>query len=115
MTRTRGLRYLGAAALLKQRVALVRIEEGEGVNVHAGQPANLNDLPVRIAVAKRRIWRHMVNDLASMKSPQRTPRPQMRAKPEIDIELQDDGRGGNRKTPMSDPAGKLPEATQRAE
>jgi hypothetical protein len=36
MTGTRGLRYLGAAALLKQRVALVRIEEREGYPLPCG-------------------------------------------------------------------------------
>jgi hypothetical protein len=34
-TGTRGLRYFGAAALRKQRVALVRITEGKGIHLHA--------------------------------------------------------------------------------
>ena len=48
----------------------------------------------------------MVSDLASKKSLQRTLRPQLRARRKTDIGTQDDGRGSNRKTPISDLAGK---------
>ena len=99
----------------KQRCALVRIKEGKRIELHADQTVNLNNRLVRIAVAKRRIWRYMVSDPASMKSPKRPLDSQSRARRKTGIGTLDDGRGGNRKTPISDLAGKPLQTTQRAE